>query len=573
MEVKQLESRLKQLAETCSKAKPHDIDLGGIYRETRDLENAAVRKTVEDLYENYYTHGTDTTQWRFLNKSKRLNPSAADPSNTAIFHRHFIKELETGRYIVNGKIPVHCRITFFVKDEGDGKFRFIPDYSDPKNGTSVNSLVPENAGRVELNDKLELIQFAFDNGRTTHLAKNDSKSWYRQIPMARRDWSISVYHWCGIDFVDTRMPWGSVRASKIAHHLSIAITHIAYKYIPRYLKPCWFNYIDDHIARAPNAIACLYIHVVYIFVCTKYGIQLNLKKTILVATKLVGLGIMLDVQLYEASVTTKRQIHITKHLLQLQSKRRATAKYGQSVAGKCEDVAFMLYPLRVYLRYLRREIPDYEDPDQTFRITPEIRNMCAQWIRALKYLKGRKMERIITLPLSHPHPCYTDASNIGYGAIYKSHWVFGKFFPDEVQSGKTNNICERELYPVLIMGMLFGPHWTGTQVLLKIDNQNACEAIINKDIRNVTAHTLLVRICEVMMQYRFEFRVDYIPTQENIFADALSRLEIQRFKALSDSKEIKIDPSPMIHPRPPFEIGKIHHTHFPNIEWEQNPFK
>ena len=82
---------------------------------------------------------------------------------------------------------------FFLKEEGPDKTRFIPDYTWPKHGVSVNSLVPDKEATVELLSKYNLIKFVYNEGQTKAFGKNDFKSWYRQIPMNSQDWTISVY--------------------------------------------------------------------------------------------------------------------------------------------------------------------------------------------------------------------------------------------------------------------------------------------------------------------------------------------------------------------------------------------
>ena len=182
------------------------------------------------------------------------------------------------------------------------------------------------------------------------------------------------------------------------------------------------------------------------------------------------------------------------------------------------------------------------------------------------------MKFILNLPMPNQHACYTDASNVGYGVLYSTHWLFGGFFKDEIITGDKNNIRERELFPILIAANTFGPYWTGTQVIIYIDNSNACNAIINKDIRAESAHQLLVRICESMMKYRFEFRAQPITSNDNYYADALSRLKIKQFKSLCEIHgKYDIDPAPMLHLRPPFEIGRTHHLKFPNVQVEDTP--
>ena len=558
-----LGTQLKRLAEKCRKPKPHQINLVGIWEETRNMGNKEVAKTIDEVYKNYFTHGIDRSKINQLHTERYTNPACYQPGQAELIDKHFIKELQLGRYIVNPEIEVKCRVPFFMKYEGGTKYRMIPDYTWPKSGSSVNSLIAESEGKVDLMDKTELIKFIHNDGKTNTLGKNDYKSWYRQFPMNKLDWPISVYHWRGIDFHDTYMPWGTRRASKIAHHFSIAISYISYKYIPRALQPCIFNYIDDHIFRANSIPKCLYVHVIYIFVCIKYSIQLNLTKTKLYAMKLIGLGILFDMIHRRVALTPNRKEDLKSHLQKLAVSQTVTAKYAQQCAGKCEDVAFMLYPLRVYLRHLRNAIPFYKDENQTVRINDDIINACQNWIRAIEYIKGRNLTRVLNIPEFTQKPMFTDGSNAGFGAIHDTHWMYGAFHPSEIDTKDKNNIVERELYPVLIMCQLFGPSWNGHKVKLYIDNDNAMRAIVNKDIRREKAHRLLIRIFEEMMKFKFEIFAVRIDTDDNVLADSLSRLEIKKFLNVCTKGNIPIDPAPMLYQRPPFEIGRIENTAHP----------
>ena len=103
------------------------------------------------------------------------------------------------------------------------------------------------------------------------------------------------------------------------------------------------------------------------------------------------------------------------------------------------------------------------------------------------------------------------------------------------------------MFPVLIAGQTFAPYWTGHRVHLYIDNENAMRAIINKDIRNEKSHNLLIRICKIMMKYKFEIYVDRIATDDNTLADRLSRLQINEFKKICKRHKKQIDPAPMLH--------------------------
>ena len=156
------------------------------------MHNKEVTKTIDEVCKNFFTHGAEPEKLHLLSKVKHTHPVCFEPGNPELLDQHFIKEAQAGRYIVATDIEIRCRVPFFLKPEGPGKVRFIPDYTHPKNGTSINSLVPDKLAKVELLDRFELLKFAYNKGKTTTLGKNDFKSWYRQIPMNPRDWGKSV---------------------------------------------------------------------------------------------------------------------------------------------------------------------------------------------------------------------------------------------------------------------------------------------------------------------------------------------------------------------------------------------
>ena len=178
------------------------------------------------------------------------------------------------------------------------------------------------------------------------------------------------------------------------------------------------------------------------------------------------------------------------------------------------------------------------------------------------------MMRILKVPDAYIKPCFSDSSNKGYGLLHGTHWLFGAFHLTEVKTKDENNIREREMFPILIGCQTFGPYWSGHRVHMFIDNENAMRAIINKDIRNEKSHQLLIRICETMMKYKFEIHADRVSTEDNTLADALSRFKIKKFKNTCKQNNIPIDPAPMLHQRPQFDLGYISITQHQPVQYD-----
>ena len=62
-------------------------------------------------------------------------------------------------------------------------------------------------------------------------------------------------------------------------------------------------------------------------------------------------------------------------------------------------------------------------------------------------------------------------------------------------------------------------------------------------------------ICEIAIENSFWFFADYLQGKTNCIADALSRLQINKFKRLAHEQHLLFDPAPMLFQRIPFDFG------------------
>ena len=233
----------------------------------------------------------------------------------------------------------------------------------------------------------------------------------------------------------------------------------------------------------------------------------------------------------------------------------ATAKQAQSVVGKTEHVSWLKWPFRVYNRYIYDQIPNYKDENQSVIVTQSIKYAMQQWIHALKLVGPAKLQFLVHPPQSFDYVITTDGSDIGYGGFEGSSYFFDRYYPQEVNPNNIKNIKDRELYPIAIILTAKGHEYAHSNILLKCDSKNAVLALINKDIRNARTHNLVIYICELAMKYRFWFHADYIKGTNNEMADALSRMQIHKFKQLARRAGLKLDPAPMLFERIPFDFG------------------
>ena len=539
------------------------INLQAIHDGVHDLPAQHIKKEVQDVCKYEFSFKTDRQQWPKLTKTKRITQSAQQEPHK--IHQHFIKELKQGRIYCDNKFDAKTYIPIFIKEERD-KYRVINDFSEPKSGTSVNSITPFHVATVELPTTTNLIQFLDNNGQNHWTAKNDGQSFFRQIPLAQDEWCLAVYWWCGLQLIDTRMPWGARRSARIAHYFSLAITHITNKYIPRSLHPYVLNYIDDHIFRGKTRLECLYVHIIYIIVCNYLRVKLKALKTVLVAQQMIALGFDINLNQGQRTIDIEpyKQQKYDHNLQQFLDTENHTTQQGQKLAGQLEYVAPIKWPLKCYIRALHNAIPHTLNPQTPLQMTPTLVNSLKAWQRAIKLLNPTKLTQITHPPTQFDLQLVTDSSNLGYGWVSGTHWAFGAFYPDEVDPNDEHNIREREMYPIAVALTTMAPQLQHKHILIWSDNDNAVRALANKDIRNEESKKIVILICELAMKYNFRYYIRHIKGKANEYADALSRLQIPLFLQKCKQTNKKIDEHPTAHTRIPIKLGPtIHLTHAP----------
>ena len=220
------------------------------------------------------------------------------------------------------------------------------------------------------------------------------------------------------------------------------------------------------------------------------------------------------------------------------------------------------WPLKCYIRALHNAIPKTQNPNHIFYTNDNIYKSLTAWQRAIKLLSPTKLQQITKPPTIFHIQLIGDSSNKGYGFLSGTMWGYAAFYPDEVDPNNKHNIRERELYPAAVSLTLVAPQIRGRQVLIWSDNDNAVQALKNKDIRNEKSQELVIYICELAIKFGFRFWAQHIKGKANIYADALSRLQIPKFLKMCKQNGKTIDRKPTQHPRLPIKLGpKLHTTH------------
>ena len=150
------------------------------------------------------------------------------------------------------------------------------------------------------------------------------------------------------------------------------------------------------------------------------------------------------------------------------------------------------------------------------------------------FFLDEKRENSVSLQL------FTDAAGAyGFGAVFGAQWCYGEW-PGE-WNGK--NIAILEFYPIVLSLLLWGDKIRDKCLTIFTDNQALVHVINKSTCKDTTLMIFVRKFVLVCLRQNILFQAKHVPGFKNTLADALSCLQIPRFKKLAPAY---MDPMPTV---------------------------
>ena len=411
-----------------------------------------------------------------------------------------------------------------VPKKTPGSFRFIHNLSFPYDeGMSVNSSIPRDRVSVRYCTLDDAIAHINQVGKGAWLAKTDIKSAFRIIPITPAEHHLLGFTWLGKFYYDTTIPMGCSMSCSIFEAFSTAIQWVAQNKlrIPRIV-----HVLDDFLIIADSEREAKDQLNRFITFCNNCGIPIASEKTEGPATTLMFLGIVLDVRQALAILPRDKVLRCSQMLKNALSKKKITLHALQSLLGSLNFACRAIVPGRAFLRRLYPLCSKALKPYHHITISSGAKADISIWSAFLTQHNGRSF---FIFDGDDALKLYTDAAGaIGFGAVLGRAWTYG-VWPSNVDR---TDITILELYPIVLSVNLWGDKIRNRNIEFHTDNM-ALVSIINSTSSSKENIMALVRILvSTMLRFNFTFRAVHIPGVHNDLADALSRLQIGRFRAL-----------------------------------------
>jgi len=389
-------------------------------------------------------------------------------------------------------------------------WRRIHDLSYPR-GKSVNDGIREDYGSLMYQTIDDAIRLVKKHGQRCVLRKRDLKDAFRMIPISPLDYWLFLFEWNGKLYVDIFLPFG-LRTSPFLFNLFSEGLHWILEWV---FGRDLVHYLDDFFLvndPDPEFFSSLVSYL---------GLIENIKKRkdgwVVDFT-----GIELDSYDMIARLPKdkhERAIAAVQRLLTIDSVTHRTLEKLLGFLSFCARVIPLGRPfLRNLFNLLQRL--SHLHPYAMRSLSAAAKRDLLWWSTLLPRWSGT----LLITPTRRQTVLHCDASGVKGIGSWWDHQAFSTRLP---RQHRTKKIDWKEAYAVLFAFAKWGELWAGQSVLVMSDNAVVVNAINARTVHGQAIDPLQLLFLTAAL-YDIEISSNWLSSQDNWIADALSRFELHK---------------------------------------------
>ena len=481
--------------------------------------------------------------YRFFRDANNLKSAEDRPD---VLTQKIAKEVAAGRIAGPFALPPFPNLQVsplgLVPKKEPDSFRVIHHLSFP-NGNSINDGIAAHDTYVHYQNIDDAIRCIKRFGVAALMSKSDIESAFRILPVHPSDYELLGMKLDGQYYYDKALPMGCSISCKLFEEFSTAIQWIL---TTKFHVAGVVHVLDDFlfVGRAGTDQCSLGLEA-FERLCADVNIPINQSKTVLPCTTITFLGIELDSVSMEARLPTDKVLKIRELLAQYMHRRKVMLVELQSLLGLLNFACKVIRPGRAFLRRLINLTCGLQSPHHRIRLNQEAKADLLAWKTFIDSFNGIYMFPSDVWENSEHLHFYTDASNIGFGAVFGQHWLMEEW-PQHLMAF---HITVKELVPIVLAVETWGDVLENRCVRFHCDNLAVVNIINKQSSKERTIMSLIRRLVLKTLQSNITFLAEHIPGKSNVLADHLSRLQVDKFRQLAthmDSLPVPIPPHRLI---------------------------
>ena len=371
-----------------------------------------------------------------------------------------------------------------------------------------------------------VIAIVVKNGRGCYIGKVDIESAFRIIPIHPSDYWLLGLKFQDLIYFDKRLPMGASISCSTFEELSKAIQWVLENGYATLSD--WSHILDDFIAVSRRSSDCRVSLERLIELCKLLGIPINHEKTVWPSTVVEVHGVEVDTNLMVARLPQEKLKKARSLIQSLVWVKRAQLKKLQEAIGFLNFACKVVRPGRTFLRRLHDKCSNVLYPHHYIRIDREARKDLKAWLHFLSEYNGVSLLLKTEWLSSSILQIQSDASDLGFAAVFGDEWFMGEFTVQE----RLHNITVRELYPIAISIGVWPDLFRNKFILFLCDNEAVVHILNKQTSKDKTIMSVLRFFVIQCMKNNVIFKAKHVPGRNNELADCLSRLQVNRAHTL-----------------------------------------
>ena len=348
-----------------------------------------------------------------LEKAELSNYKSATASDVRDkVEKQIREEIRNGNYVVTQAKPTIVSALGAIPKPNTDKIRLIHDCSRPQHSNVNSYATTHHFSYVTVEQAVSNIK------PDAYLAKIDLKSAYRHVPIHPSNYCATglVWQFQGDKhftyLYDNKLPFGAAKSPEIFHRLTQAVT--------RMMARRGFNtvlaYLDDFLIIGDSRRECELAYNELVNLLSELGFIINWEKVIGPTQRLTFLGIEIDTVLRQLCLPESKLCELRELLRDALIRRSITKQELQSLVGKLNFAARVVFGGRTFLRRIIDVMNTLSRPHHRTRVNKQLRADLSWWANFLSVFNGNTFF-VDSEPVSS-NEFSTDACPIGGGGFF-----------------------------------------------------------------------------------------------------------------------------------------------------------